>query len=66
MPTDKTDGISFQIETIESYKLAAEEHVKDDATISEKERKHIDANYNGIAIAMNQFLTGLRHNRIQN
>ena len=30
MPTDKTDGLSF--ETVKSYKLAAEEHVKNDKT----------------------------------
>ena len=54
MPTDKTDGLSF--ETVKSYKLAAEEHVKNDKTISEKDRKHTEAEYNGIAKATSRFL----------
>ena len=54
MPTDKTDGMSF--ETVESYKLAANVHIKEDETISEKERKHVEAEYIGIAKAMTWFL----------
>ena len=54
MPTDKTMGLS--IETKESYKAAAEVHVKDDENITEKERKHTEAEFNSIGKAMIRFL----------
>ena len=54
MPTDKTMGLS--VETKESYKLAAEEHIKDDDKVSEKVRKHTEAEFNSIGKAMIRFL----------
>ena len=54
MPTDKTMGLS--VETKESYKAAAEEHIKNDEKVSEKVRKHTEAEFNSIGKAMIRFL----------
>ena len=54
MPTDKTMGLS--IESKESYKAAAEEHIKDDEAITEKVRKHVEAEFNAIGKTMVRFL----------
>ena len=62
MPTDKTMGLS--IESKESYKAAAEEHIKDDEKITEKVRKHTEAEFNSIGKAMLRFLrvgSGRKH-----
>ena len=39
MPTDKTMGLS--VESKESYKAAAEVHIKDDEVVTEKSRKQV-------------------------
>ena len=65
MPTDKTMGLS--VETKESYKADAEEHIKDDAKVSEKVRKNTEAEFNSIGKAMIRFLevgNGRKHNYI--
>ena len=54
MPTDKTMGLS--IETKVSYKQAANEHIKDDEKVSDKVRKHTEAEFNSIGKAMIRFL----------
>ena len=54
MPTDKTMGLS--VETKESYKAAAEEHIKDDEKVTEKVRKQTEAEFNAIGKAMIRFL----------
>ena len=54
MPTDKTMGLS--VETKESYKEAANEHIKDDEKVTEKVRKHTEAEFNSIGKAMIRFL----------
>ena len=54
MTTDKTMGLSA--ETKESYKAAAEEHIKDDEKVSEKVRKHTEAEFDSIGKAMITFL----------
>ena len=54
MPTDKTNGLSY--ETKDSYKLAAKDHIIDDKIVSDKTRKNIEANYNGISKGMLRFL----------
>ena len=63
MPTDKTTGLS--IESKESYKAAAEEHIKNDDIVNEKTRKHTEAEFNSIVKAMLRFLrvgAGRKHN----
>ena len=65
MPTDKTMGLS--VETKESYKADAEEHIKDDEKVSEKVRKNTEAEFNSIGKAMIRFLevgNGRKHNYI--
>ena len=54
MPTDKTNGLSY--ETKESYKLAAKEHIEHDTVVSDKTRKNIETNFNGISKGLNRFL----------
>ena len=54
MATDKTNGLSY--ETKDSYKLAAKDHIKDNKIVSDKTRKNIEANYNGIGKGMLRFL----------
>ena len=54
MPTDKTMGLS--VETRQSYKAAAEEHVKDGEKVTEKVRKQTEAEFNSIGKAMIRFL----------
>ena len=54
MPTDKTSGLSY--ETKESYKLAAEEHIKNDEIVLDKTRKNIESTFNGIGKGLLRFL----------
>ena len=54
MPTDKTMGLS--VETKESYKAAAEIHIKEDEKVKEKERKHTEAEFNSMGKAVIRFL----------
>ena len=63
MPTDKTMGLI--IESKESYKAAAEEHIKNDDIVNEKTRKYTEAEFNSIGKAMLRFLrvgAGRKHN----
>ena len=54
MPTDKTMGLS--VEPRESYKAAAEVHIKDDIVITEKARKQTESEFNALGKAMIRFL----------
>ena len=54
MPTDKTMGLS--IESKESYKTAAAEHIKEDEVVTEKTRKKTEAEFNAMGKAMLRFL----------
>ena len=48
--------MGLSAETKESYKAAAEEHIKDDEKVSEKVRKHTEAEFDSIGKAMITFL----------
>ena len=48
--------MGLSIESKENYKAAAEEHIKEDDILTEKQRKHTEAEFNALGKAMIRFL----------